>query len=242
MNKLMTTIASALVAMVIAAPVAAQMLPTATVIISGGGSNESAGNVHGIDIMLSRAPSSTTQFRFLVQHVSGYDYFRNHGVEAFLEPGETLGEFGRTIVTGEVRAGQTMLHQGISLSFPNDIIDSGVDNSHFRVILISAPGYRPAGEGARFIIVEDDDCARPDMTTGGVVYQFRNGNMNDSCVCATKSLVEVTPYDRYTPLSGSSSADSRLSLDDIPSYGQSSLKWTNDSTDYCGDSPYQRPG
>jgi len=218
----------------------AQMLPTATVTIGGGGATENIGAVRGIDIMLSRAPSSDTQFRFLVQHVSGYDYFRNHGVETFLVPEQS---FGRTIVTGVVRAGQTTLDRGIEFSFPDDIIDSGVERSFFKVILISAAGYRTTGEGVRFHIIENDDCRNPQDTPGGVVYQFRNGNRNDSCVCASKSLVEVTPHDGYTPLTPGQGGLNQPSVvyGDIPTYGQSSLKWTNDSTDYCADSPYQRP-
>ena len=51
-----------------------------------------------------------------------------------------------------------------------------------------------------------------------------------------------TPYDGYTPLTseGSNLRDHEKAVlfNDIPSYGQSSLNWTNDSTDYCADSPY----
>ena len=73
----------------------------------------------------------------------------------------------------------------------------------------------------------DDRCHQPDgnALNGGVVYKFRNGNMNDSCVCRSKSSVVAAGI-----------ADG-----ETESYATTALKWRTDSTDYCSDSPYQRP-
>ncbi|MCY4337682.1 MAG: hypothetical protein OXD47_02665, partial [Gammaproteobacteria bacterium] len=228
----------------LAAPGWAQLLPTAR--ITGGApdnasaSPESLGCFRGYDITLSRAATSNTEFRILLRHVSGYNYFRNHGVEAFLEPGERLNEFSRTLQTHTVSVGQTTLSRGFGFCWPNDIIDSTFAESRFELMLISTPGY-DTNSVRRFGITEDDNCSRPQSTRGGIVKLAQGGNLNNTCVCASKSLVEVTPHDGYTPLESDGLNDPPAAYGDIPTYGESSLKWTTDSTNYCPESPY-RPG
>ncbi|MCY4238784.1 MAG: hypothetical protein OXC93_10600, partial [Rhodospirillaceae bacterium] len=82
-------------------------------------------------------------------------------------------------------------------------------------------------DSARAFIRGNDSCASPDGNelNDGVVYRFRNGNMNDSCVCMSKSSVVAAGI-----------ADG-----ETESYATTALKWRTDSTDYCPESPYQRP-
>ena len=253
MNKLMTAIAAALVAMVMAAPVHAQMRPTVT-INSGPSDNanlpenqpgDSIGCTGGFDVVLSRNVTQDTTVRVMLRQLSGHDYFRKHGVQAFYIEGVDIANVTRTIRTFTISSGQRALSSGFNVCWLDDIIDSGFISSQFEMRVLSIPGYDTSSAVRTYNITENDDCTQPNLTPGGVVYKFRNGNMNDSCVCATKSLVEAPdPYDGYTPLTPGRGGLNRdpVVYGDIPTYGESSLKWTNDSTDYCEESPYQRPG
>ena len=254
MNKLMTAIASALVAMVMAAPVHAQMRPTVT--INGGPtdgtdlrenqSGDSTGCVSGLDVVFSRNATQDTTVRVMLRSLSGHDYFRKHGVQAFYIEGVDVANVTGTIQTFTMPSGLGTrgLPSGFSVCWLDDIIDSGFTSSQFEMRVLPIPGYDTSNAVRTYNIMENDDCGQPNLAPGGVVYQFRNGNMNDSCVCANKSLVEVTPYDGYTPLTPGEDGLNQPAVvyGNIPTYGQSSLKWTNDSTDYCEESPYQRPG
>ena len=245
--------AAALVAVVMAAPVHAQMLPTVT--INDGPSDgsdfrenqsgASIGCASGFDVVFSQNATQDTTVRVMIRQLSGHDYFRKHGVQAFYIEGVEVENVSPTILTFTMPSGQgtSGLPTGFDVCWLDDIIDSGFASSQFEIRVLPIPGYDTRNAVRTYNITENDDCGQPHLTPGGVVYQFRNGNRNDSCVCASKSLVEVTPHDGYTPLTPGRGGLNRPAVvyGDIPTYGESSLKWTNDSTDYCADSPYQRP-
>ena len=242
--------AAVLVAMVMAAPVHAQMLPTVT--INGGPSDgsdlrenqsgDSTGCVGGFDVVFSRNATQDTTVRVMIRQLSGHDYFRNHGVQAFYIEGVEVENVSPTILTFTMPSGQGTrgLPRGFEVCWLDDIIDSGFASSQFEMRVLPIPGYELRNAVRTYNIMDNDNCGQPHLTPGGVVYKFRNGNRNDSCVCASKSLVEVTPHDGYTPLTPGQGGLNRPAVvyGDIPTYGESSLKWTNDSTDYCADSPY----
>ncbi|MCY4303484.1 MAG: hypothetical protein OXC62_01655 [Aestuariivita sp.] len=251
MKQVKTTLAAALLATVIAAPVWAQILPTVT--ITGGNTEGTSvledsgagdGCISGFDVVFSRNTTQDTTFRVMILRVSGYDYFRNHGVEAFYSP-EVSRPLTPTIQTFTMPSGQGTagLPSGFDVCWLDDIIDSEIANSRFEMRVLPIPGYDTRNAVRTFSIDENDNCGSPQSTPGGVVKISQGGNR--TCVCATKSLVEVTPYDGYTPLTseGSNLRDHEKALlfNDIPTYGESSLNWTTDSTNYCPDSPYQKP-
>ena len=251
MKRMTRIAAAALVATMTVAPVHAQILPTVT--INSGpddGANfrenqpgVSIGCAGGFDVRFSRNATQDTTVRVMIRQLSGHDYFRKHGVQAFYIEGVDIADVSPTILTFTMPSGQGTggLPRGFDFCWLDDIIDSGFTSSQFEMRVLPIPGYDTRNAVRTYNIMENDDCGQPHLTPGGVVKQFRNGNRNDSCVCASKSLVEVEePYDGYTPLTPGQGGLNRPAAvyGNIPTYGQSSLKWTNDSTDYCADSPY----
>ena len=61
------------------------------------------------------------------------------------------------------------------------------------------------------------------MQNEGKVFQIRNGR---TCTCTTKSTIVMQG----------------IGSGETESYATSALNWRIDSTNYCPDSPYQRPG
>ena len=94
------------------------------------------------------------------------------------------------------------------------------------VRLMSVAGFTidRSQDSATATIRGNDSCAHPDDNSenGGVVYKFRNGNMNDSCVCTTQA-----------------EALKAYGTGPTATYLKSSSKWRTDSTDYCESSPFQ---
>ncbi|MCY3983839.1 MAG: hypothetical protein OXE85_07970, partial [Roseovarius sp.] len=174
--------------------------------------------------------------RYHVSTESGYDHFRNHGVQVLLGDGENLNNIPSNVITANTgAAGTSVLLPGLCVA--DDRIDprpegntDGNSSSAITIRLMSVAGFTidRNRNSAKAYVRGDDRCHQPDSNSlnGGVVYKFRNGNMNDSCVCMSKSSVVAAGI-----------ADG-----ETESYAKSSLKWRTDSTDYCKDSPYQRPG
>ncbi|MCY4277003.1 MAG: hypothetical protein OXE81_04075, partial [Gammaproteobacteria bacterium] len=182
---------------------------------------------------------SGTEVRYLVSTKRGYNYFRNHGVDVFLSSAANgnLSDIRSNVITASTGTA------GISVTLPglcvaDDRIDPqpagtgtrGNTTSAIEVTLLSVAGFAIDRNMASAManIRGDDRCHQPDAgnVNGGVVYRFRNGNMNDSCVCMSKSSVVAAGI-----------ADGELE-----SYATTALNWRTDSTDYCPESPYQRPG
>ncbi|MCY4210284.1 MAG: hypothetical protein OXE97_04400 [Gammaproteobacteria bacterium] len=118
------------------------------------------------------------------------------------------------------------------LSWPNDRVDSGVDLTAIRLTLISVAGFTVDrnNDTRTFTIQEDDDCTMPEgnAENGGIVYRPNpQGSLASGlCVCAAKSTV----------------VQAGIAAGEAESYAMTALKWRTDSTNYCPDSPYQRPG
>ncbi|MCY4149404.1 MAG: hypothetical protein OXF73_08705 [Gammaproteobacteria bacterium] len=205
---------------------------------------------NGINLTSTANIPSETQVRYYVSTDFGFNHFRNHGVAVLLGADTTLDEIPSSVITANTAAAGTSVPLP-GLCVADDRIDprpvgntDGSTNSGITVRLMSVAGFRidRNRDSAKAFVRGNDQCTRPDgnALNGGVVYKFRNGNLNDSCVCSEKSLVEVTPHDSYTPLKPGRGGLNRPAVvyGEIPTYGQSSLNWTNDSTDYCEDSPY----
>ncbi|MCY4282054.1 MAG: hypothetical protein OXE03_03920, partial [Gammaproteobacteria bacterium] len=164
------------------------------------------------------------------------NHFRNHGVQVFLGDGATLNDIPSNVITANTAtAGTSVLLPGLCVA--DDRIDprpdgntDGNTSSIITIRLMSVAGFTIDRNraSAQAFIRGNDSCHQPDRNAlnGGIVYKFRNGNMNDSCVCMSKSSVVVA---------GIADGESE-------SYATTALKWRTDSTDYCMDSPYQRPG
>ncbi len=90
--------------------------------------------------------------------------------------------------------------------------------SRFEIRVLPIPGYDTSDAVQTYGIRENDSYMSPEATPDEVVYQFRNGNRNDSCVCE---------------------ADKPDWASKIVNGVQFGL---TDSTNYCPDSPYQGPG
>ena len=235
MKRFLATLAAALAATVAAAPVAAQVN---TVALTGGNVvvREEVGCLTtGISLTSTATIPMGTQVRYHVSTDSGYDYFRNHGVQVLLGDGETLSNIPSSVITANTAMA------GTSVPLPNLCVaddridprpDGNTDGNTSTIItirLMSVAGFtidRNAASATAYVR-GNDRCHQPDANAlnGGVVYKFRNGNMNDSCVCMSKSSVVAA---------GIADGESE-------SYATTALKWRTDSTDYCADSPYQRP-
>ncbi|MCY4210689.1 MAG: hypothetical protein OXE97_06565 [Gammaproteobacteria bacterium] len=190
----------------------------------------------GINLTSTATIPMGTQVRYHVSTVSGYNHFRNHGVQVFLGDGATLNDIPSNVITANTAtAGTSVLLPGLCVA--DDRIDprpdgntDGSTSSVITIRLMSVAGFTIDRNraSAQAFIRGNDSCHQPDRNAlnGGIVYKFRNGNMNDSCVCMSKSSVVVA---------GIADGESE-------SYATTALKWRTDSTDYCMDSPYQRPG
>ena len=174
--------------------------------------------------------------RYHVSTESGYDHFRNHGVQVWLGDGKTLDDIPSSVITANTATSGTSVLLP-ELCVADDRIDprpegntDGSSSSIITIRLMSVASFTidRNRDSVQAFIRGDDRCGQPDSNglNGGVVYKFRNGNMNDSCVCMSKSSVVAA---------GIADGESEA-------YATSSLKWRTDSTDYCKDSPYQRPG
>jgi len=217
-------LAALLLLAVLAVPAGAQM-PTVS-LYNTGGSYENLEGESGIELRGSTIIPSGTEARVLVSTVSGYQYyFRNHGVQTYLAMDSTLSDFNGNVITFRTDSADMNFAIDIDVfTWPDDRIDSGGDDTTIELTLMSVAGFRVDQNNATatFRIVEDDTCSNPGEHTrnGNLVYRFRNGNINDSCVCTTLAAVMAAYGESAT-------------------YLKSSSKWRTDNTDYCEDSPYQ---
>ncbi len=114
--------------------------------------------------------------------------------------------------------------------FPDDRLIT--DDSVIEVVLMPGNGYTINPDMRSVLLTVEDDseeqCANMAHITrmGGLLYKVRGGNLNDTCVCANQSRVVAA---------GIADGESE-------SYATTALTWRTDSTNYCSDSPYRRPG
>ena len=202
MNKLMTAIAAALVAMVIAAPVAAQWAgPTVQMLANANnrcanGCNEddqaaclqtNLAIAVGVGFDGNMTSPTALNVRVLARTRSGHDRFRDYGVPVWIN-----GDDPRTInslTAVPVPANDQTMYPAQTngspgpLCWKDDYLVTG--DSEVEVFIVGGSGYwvNPASNSIRFTIKEDDVCATPGEN---LLYKPMNGSLNDMCLCATE--------------------------------------------------------
>ena len=175
---------------------------------------------------------SGTQVQYLVRTVEGHDIFRNHGVQVWLAMGSTLSELEGNVITAPTSGSGTEVYLP-GLCWADNRIDgsrgTGTSAQYYAVIeiqLVSVDGFSIdfATSKARYGIADEDYCHNPNHLSQnqGRVYRIRNGR---SCTCTEKSTI----------------VRQGIAAGETESYATSALNWRTDSTNYCPDSPYQRP-
>ena len=231
----------ALAALVIAAPVAAQV-PKAELrnfLFGDCDGGTCAENITGcpgqISVRLIPAPRIATQVRLIAVPRSGHNRLRDYGVPVYMDETDT-----RTIRSSEtitIRANDSTYYPTREICWRNDHLDTG--DSVVEVVIVGGVGYQtdPTANSVTFTITEDDDCANPGDRT---VYVPVNGNMNNTCVCRTRAVAaELYPGS----VKQANGQDWNHTLDDyyVTINGNRSLRSSRDSSRYCPDSPYQGP-
>ena len=175
---------------------------------------------------------SGTEVQYLVRTVEGHDIFRNHGVQVWLVAGEPLSDLkGNFITAPTTGSGMEVYLPG--LCWADNRIDgsrgTGTSGQYYAVIeiqLVRVSGFSIdfARSSARYVIGDEDYCHNPNYLSKnqGIVYEIRNGR---TCTCTTKSTI----------------VRQGIAAGETESYATSALNWRTDSTNYCPDSPYQRP-
>ncbi len=175
---------------------------------------------------------SGTKVTYLVRTVEGHDIFRNHGIQVWLAPDSNLSELPGNVITAATSESDTEVYLP-GLCWADNRIDgsrgTGTSGQYYAVIeiqLVSVSGFSIdfARSSARYVIGDEDYCHNPDYLpkNRGIVYQIRNGR---TCTCTEKSTI----------------VRQGIAAEETESYATSALNWRTDSTNYCPDSPYQRP-
>ncbi len=245
-------VAAALAALVVAAPVAAQ-IPTVHMLASAinrcsDGCPEAMTGCRQVDQNISigvgvghrmwTAPTDL-EVRVLAWTRSGHDRFRDYGVPIYID--ETDTRTIRSSATVTIPAGSDTLLSPQTMDpicWRNDHLDTG--DSVVEIVIVGGAGYRvdPTRNSLRFTIKEDDDCANPGNRT---VYVPIGGNMNNTCVCRTRAVAaELYPGS----VKQADGQDWNHTVDDyyVTINGNRSLRSSNDQSNYCPESPYQGPG
>ena len=171
---------------------------------------------------------SGTEVQYLVRTVEGHDVFRNHGVQAWLAQGNNLSELPGNVITGMTSASGTDVPLP-GLCWADNRIDGSRGEQFYAVIeiqLVRVSGFSIdfATSSARYAITYEDYCFDPTLLpqNQGKVFQIRNGR---TCTCTRKSTI----------------VQQGIAAGETESYATTALNWRTDSTNYCPDSPYQRP-
>jgi len=125
-----------------------------------------------------------------------------------------------------------------ALCFKDDTLDTGP--SVVEVVIANGPGYTVHPERGRieFTITDNDDCARPDDTPGGVVYK------ESGCRCATESLhPSVRRHGSQTTILNENQNNERTYTQPEEAYQQTLSNLANHFSDpsylYCPESPWK---
>ena len=206
-----------------------------------------------VEIRASRGAQGVT-VNTLAYTVSGYNRLYDRNVPVYISPNNQGPVVFRSRGAATYTGNSTNWFRLAAFSggagspcFPDDLLITG--ESVIQVVLMPGTGYTINPDMRSVLINVDDEngeeCSNGNHITasGGRLYKVQNGNLNDTCVCSNKSLAAIDePYDGYTPLTPDGLNEDPVVYGDIPTYGESSLKWVTDTTNYCKDSPYQRPG
>ncbi len=127
-------------------------------------------------------------FRVAAITVSGHNRFSDRHGGKFLNKADGSGLIAAK--NGSMRgfAEVTLTSKGLvstDLCWTDDNLDTGP--SEVEVVILNGPGYtvHPERGRFRFTIRDNDDCANPAATPGGVVYKMDSGGR--TCICATES-------------------------------------------------------
>ncbi len=182
--------------------------------------------------------------------VSGPDRFAERHGGIFLNKADGSGPIAAK--NNRLLGFAEMLLPGTGL-FPTDLCwkDDNLDtgDSEVMVVIVNGPGYtvHPTEGRKHFTITDNDDCAKPADTPGGVVYQRRGGS---SCTCATESQHSSVrrALDRPKTIT-TPGMDRTLGTDDdgtadVPPPGAGFLSrlagmFHDPSYLYCAESPYR---
>ncbi len=237
------------VTMVIAVPTMAQVLPEISLRITPqfNPSNESLVSNNGLQVQIRASRGAQgVSVNVFAHTVSGHDRFRNHGVPAYIEQGS------RTVYRQRSRATYTSNSTDwMSLGdfnggrgagsplFPDDLLVTG--DSVVRVILMPGTGYtiNPNMRSVD-ITVRDTPGESCDAASSGVKYYMphpQGGLAWGVCTCSDEGpwhpQQRLVNGNRVWVNKGDDGYDE--------AYGAEQRKWRSDTTNYCPDSPYQRP-
>ena len=185
-----------------------------------------------LELISSANIPTGTEVQYLVRTVEGHDIFRNHGVQEWLVAGESLSDLKGNVITAQTTGSGTEVYLP-GLCWADNRIDGsrgeGSSGQYYSVIeiqLVSVSGFSIdfASSSARYAITDEDYCHNPNYLSRnqGIVYRIRNGR---TCTCTEKSTI----------------VRQGIAAGETESYAMSALNWRTDSTNYCPDSPYQRP-
>ncbi len=219
------------------------------------------GNSDGISISVGQADPNTrfasaVSARVIAIVRSGHNRFEDRHGGKFLNKADGTGliheKNARIAGSGTVSwsAGssfymQPQNSQGRAICWGDDNLDTG--DTEVELVIANGPGYTvdPGASRHTFTIRDNDDCANPAATPGGVVYKINGGS---SCICATESQHSSVrrALDRTIPTPGD---DGRYGTDDdgttdapAPRPGffkQLAAQFHDPSYLYCAESPYK---
>ena len=226
------------------------------------------GNLDGIQITVGQANpdtpfASAVSARVIAIVRSGPNRFEDRHGGHFLkkadDDGDWIAEKNEWIAgsglamwsAGSLGNTQPGIPQGRAICWGDDNLDTG--DTEVMLVIANGPGYTvdPARSTHTFTIKDNDNCANPAVTPGGVVYKFRSGHSGSTCICATESRHSsvkraLDPEKRKIPTPG---ADGRFGTDDDgttdgppPSAGFLSglaQQFHDPSYLYCPESPYK---
>ena len=160
------------------------------------------GNSDGISISVGQANPATpfasaVDARVFAVVLSGHNRFADRHGGKFLKRADNgeliapknagIGSRGRVTWAAGARSNRLPLGEGgQGICWSDDNLDTG--DTEVMIVIANGPGYTVDPEESRhtFTIRDNDDCANPAATPGGVVYKINGGR---TCICATESRV-----------------------------------------------------
>ncbi len=159
------------------------------------------GNSDGISISVGQADpdtpfASAVDARVFAVVLSGHNRFADRHGGKFLKRADNgeliapknarIGSRGRVTWAAGARYNQLPMGKGgQGICWSDDNLDTG--DTEVMIVIANGPGYTVDPEESRhtFTIRDNDDCANPAATPGGVVYKMDSGGR--TCICATES-------------------------------------------------------
>ena len=127
--------------------------------------------------------------RVLAWTRSGHDRLRDYGVPVWIDENRSPDD-QRSLTTVPVPANDQTMYSVQTTGSPgplcwkDDHLVTG--DSEVEIFIVGGSGYwvNPASNSVRFTIKEDDDCTMPG---DDLLYKPINGNLNNTCLCATEA-------------------------------------------------------